>query len=126
MSKEYFYLENSTIDKVSIDDINSLAFFILSLNIGHLDEVNCVKKLRNVFSDSSDNNYFLAIYNKIRNDKSALVLLKIVINLCIIENNLHKNMLNQSTIDLYKRFISNYNKLLTDNKRHYRKNRVLV
>ena len=115
--KEYFYLKKDEIDKIDIEDINALAFFTLSLTTRGKTVDTYILNLKKYFEENEVNNYFSNIYNRICNDFKAMRLLKTVINLCLIENNLNNGDINQENINLYHKTISEYNKIITSNQR---------
>ena len=115
--KEYFYLEKDEIDKIDIEDINALAFFTLSLTTRGKTVDTYILHLKKYFEENEVNNYFSNIYNRICNDFKAMRLLKTIINLCLIENNLNNGDINQENINLYHKTISEYNKIITSNQR---------
>lgn len=115
--KEYFYLKKDEIDKIDIEDINALAFFTLSLTTRGKTVDTYILHLKKYFEENEVNNYFSNIYNRICNDFKAMRLLKTVINLCLIENNLNNGDINQENINLYHKTISEYNKIITSNQR---------
>lgn len=115
--KEYFYLKKDEIDKIDIEDINALAFFTLSLTTRGKTADAYILHLKKYFEENEVNNYFSNIYNRICNDFKAMRLLKTVINLCLIENNLNNGDINQENINLYHKTISEYNKIITSNQR---------
>ena len=113
--KEYFYLKKDEIDKIDIEDINALAFFTLSLTTRGKTVDTYILHLKKYFEENEVNNYFSNIYNRICNDFKAMRLLKTIINLCLIENNLNNGDINQENINLYHKTISEYNKIITSN-----------
>ncbi len=115
--KEYFYLKKDEIDKIDIEDINALAFFTLSLTTRGKTVDTYILHLKKYFEENEVNNYFSNIYNRICNDFKAMRLLKTIINLCLIENNLNNGDINQENINLYHKTISEYNKIITSNQR---------
>ena len=115
--KEYFYLKNDEIDKIDIEDINALAFFTLSLTTRGKTVDTYILHLKKYFEENEVNNYFSNIYNRICIDFKAMRLLKTIINLCLIENNLNNGDINQENINLYHKTISEYNKIITSNQR---------
>ena len=115
--KEYFYLKKDEIDKIDIEDINALAFFTLYLTTRGKTVDTYILNLKKYFEENEVNNYFSNIYNRICNDFKAMRLLKTVINLCLIENNLNNGDINQENINLYHKTISEYNKIITSNQR---------
>ena len=115
--KEYFYLKKDEIDKIDIEDINALAFFTLSLTTRGKTVDTYILNLKKYFEENEVNNYFSNIYNRICNDFKAMRLLKTIINLCLIENNLNNGDINQENINLYHKTISEYNKIITSNQR---------
>lgn len=115
--KEYFYLKKDEIDKIDIEDINALAFFALSLTTRGKTVDTYILHLKKYFEENEVNNYFSNIYNRICNDFKAMRLLKTIINLCLIENNLNNGDINQENINLYHKTISEYNKIITSNQR---------
>ena len=116
MRKEYFYLENCNIDKISIDDINLIVFVLLSKNdCGVNFSYNCIKENEKKL-DQIKNKSLLKIYNDVKNNSDFMNFLYVVIKLYYFESEILSRIINQKNIDVYKRLIDTYNKLLTENK----------